>query len=594
MTRLTRLGRRVFAAATLIFIAATAPDAPIADAAMRGDVAAVRTLIAQGADVNAPQGDGMTALHWAAELGSAELAQVLIRAGAKLEATTRLGAFTPLHIAGEMESVEVIRVLLAAGASPNAVSNLGGETPLHFAAQTGSVEALSAMLDRGADVNVRSASGQTPLMFAAQANRPEAVKALIERGGDPSITTVVIDMTEQEKHARAAERARDEIWKKYRDASPDPVNWVPTSDQVQEAMQAARKLEAMGPEVNRIEWDQFQIETKKGLSSGQSAGYKGGMTALLFAVRDGRADAARALLDGGADINQRSAGDFTSPLLIAMINGWFDLGLELLARGADPKLASDAGTTPLFAVVNTQWGARPRHPQRMNHLIQKATYLETMKALMDAGADPNARLTKHIWYMAYTSGGGGYLGIDLWGATPFLRAAHGLDVDAMKLLVSYGADWNIPTKAPPAGGEEDDSPAGEAAEIGGPGVYPIHAVAGFGSYTASNYQRYVIDGWMPAVKYMVEELGVDPNIRDYKGFNTSHYAAMRGNNELLVYLVEHGADPTVVGRGGQTASDLANGPGQGGVRFDDTIALLRAMGVEPTKPCPSCADLIIR
>jgi hypothetical protein len=115
---------------------------------------------------------------------------------------------------------------------------------------------------------------------------------------------------------------------------------------------------------------------------------------------------------------------------------------------------SDAGTAPLFAVVNTQWGARPRHPQRMNHLNQKATYLETMKALIDKGADVNARLTKHIWYMAYTSGGGGYLGIDLWGATPFLRAAHGLDVDAMKLLVSYGADWNIPTKAPAPGGEE--------------------------------------------------------------------------------------------------------------------------------------------
>jgi hypothetical protein len=72
----------------------------------------------------------------------------------------------------------------------------------------------------------------------------------------------------------------------------------------------------------------------------------------------------------------------------------------------------------------------------------------------------------------------------------------------------------------------------------------------------------VTDGWMPAVKYLVEELGADPNIRDYKGFNTSHYAAMRGNNELLVYVVEHGADPTVVGRGGQTASDLANGPGR--------------------------------
>jgi ankyrin repeat protein len=520
----------------------------------------------------------------------------LLKAGASVKATTRLGAFTPLHVAAEDGNAEVVQVLLAAGADPMAHSDLGGETPLHFAAQSGSVDAVTAMLDKGADPNVRSTSGQTPLMFAADYDRPEAVTALLRRGADPKLTTEVIDLTNQEQHARAAKKVRDSVWAKYRAASSDPVTWVPTSDQVQEAMRAARKVEPSDPGIKRVDWDAYQVESKKALSNGQSAGYKGGLTALLFAVRDGHAEAARALLDGGADINQVSTGDFTSPLLIAMINGWFDLGLDLLHRGANPNLYSDAGTGPLYAVINTEWGARPRHPQRMNHMYQKASYLDVMRELLDAGADPNARLTKHLWYMAYTSGGGGYLGIDTWGATPFLRAAHGLDVDAMRLLVEYGADWNIPTKAPAAGGDDDDdAPAGQAAVIGGPGVYPIHVVAGFGSYTASNYQRYVPDGWLPAVKYMVEELGADPNVKDYKGFNTAHYAAMRGNNELLEYVVAHGADPKVVGRGGQTAADLANGPGQGGVRFDSTIALLRSKwGVEPTKPCPSCADLIIR
>ena len=594
MRRMPRLSAAGTLVATLLLLAAVAPDAPVADAAMRGDREAVRALVSRGADVNAAQGDGMTALHWAADLGDADMAAILVQGGARVNAVTRLGAFTALHLAAESAHANVVKVLLDAGADPMAASTLGGEMPIHFAAQGGSVEALAAMLDRGADVDARSTSGQTPIMFAADFNRPEAVTALLARGADPSLTTVVLDLARQERHARAAERARDSLWVIYRQQSPDPVGWVPTSAQVQEAMRAARRYEAAEPGFERVDWDQFQIDSQKGLSNGQSAGYKGGMTALLFAVRDGRAEAARALLDGGADINGQSAGDLTSPLLIAMINGWFDLGLELLSRGADPNLASDAGATPLYAVVNTQWGARPRHPQRMNHLYQAATHLEAMKALLDGGADPNARLTKHLWYMAYTSGGGGYLGIDTWGATPLVRAAHGLDVDAMKLLVSYGADWSIPTKAPAAGGEEDDSPEGEAAEIGGPGVYPIHVVAGFGSYLASNYQRYVPDGWLPAVKYMVEELGADPNIQDYKGFNASHYAAMRGNNELLLYLVEHGADPTVKGRSGQTAADLANGPGQGGVRFDETIALLRSWGVEPTRPCPSCADLIIR
>jgi predicted LPLAT superfamily acyltransferase len=274
--------RRRFAAvgtlaAALVFLAATAPDAPMADAAMRGDVAAVRALIAQGADVNAAQGDGMTALHWAADLGNVELAQVLIAAGANVQATTRLGAFTPLHIAGENGDAALVKVLLAAGANPRAASDLGGETPMHFAAQSGSVEAVVAMLDRGGDVNAKSTTGQTPLMFAAEANRPEAVKALIERGGDPALTTAVIDLVEQEKHARAAEKARDEIWAKYREASPDPVSWVPTSDQVQEAMEAARKLEAMGPEVHRVEdWEAFQVETRRGSRTGSRPATRAG------------------------------------------------------------------------------------------------------------------------------------------------------------------------------------------------------------------------------------------------------------------------------------------------------------------------------
>ena len=572
-------------------------DSPVADAAMRADAAAVRALVDAGADVNAPQGDGMTALHWAAELGDAETVKFLIDSGANLEAVTRLGAFTPLHVAGEAGQGAATKLLVEAGANPHAVSTLGGELPLHYAAEAGSVAAIEVLLEHGADPNGRSATGQTPLIFAAERNRPEAISVLIRAGADPSLTTVVLDLSRQERHATTAEAARDSLWAMFREDSPDPLFWVPTPAQVQEAMRVAREYEKMEPGFERIDWEKYQLEERSGLSSAQSAGYKGGLTALLFAARQGNFEATEALLEGGADINQQSAGDFTSPLLIAMINGWFDLGLELLNSGADPNIVSDAGTPPLYAVINARWGARPRHPQRMNHLYQNATYIETMEALLKAGADPDARLKKHLWYMAYTSGGGGYLGVDTWGATALWRAAHGLDVEAMKLLVSYGADWDIPSKAPPARGLQNADGPEEAdpSEVGGPGAYPVHVVAGYGSYLADNYQRYVPDGWMPAVRYMVEELGADPNILDSRGFNTSHYAAMRGNNELLLYLVEKGADPTVVGRNGFTAADQANGPGQGGVRFDDTLALLSSRwGVEPTRPCMSCADLAIR
>src|SRR6185295_11151171 len=164
-------------------------------------------------------------------------------------------------------------------------------------------------------------------------------------------------------------------------------------------------------------------------------------TPLLLAARDGNVEAATALLDGGADVNQPSAGDHTTPLLMATINGQFDLAMLFLQRGADPKAASDANATPLYGTINTEWIPKSRHPQPADYMQQKTTHLELMEALLKAGADPNARLKYKLWYTEYSRE---FLGVDWAGATPFLRAAHALDVDAMRLLLKYGADPNIP------------------------------------------------------------------------------------------------------------------------------------------------------
>ena len=142
------------------------PDSPVADAAARRDVETVRSLVKQGADVNAAQGDGMTALHWAAEEGSLELAEVLIQAGARVDALTRLGSYTPLHLASQWGHAAVVKALLAAGAGANAPTTTGGVRPLHFAAESGSVEAVHTLVDGGADVNAAEQQwGHTPLML---------------------------------------------------------------------------------------------------------------------------------------------------------------------------------------------------------------------------------------------------------------------------------------------------------------------------------------------------------------------------------------------------------------------------------------------
>jgi ankyrin repeat protein len=327
-------------------------------------------------------------------------------------------------------------------------------------------------------------------------------------------------------------------------------------------------------------------------------GNKGGLTPLLFAAREGNLDVVKALIKAGAPVGQASAGDHTSPLLMATINGHFDIAMLLLEHGASPNQMSDANATPLYSALNVQWAAKSLYPQPTAQKQQQATYLELMEALLKLGADPNVRLSKHLWYMSYNFD---LLGVNTTGATPFWRAAYGTDVAAMRLLLRYGADPSVPTKKPVGRMRGADAPVEDDGETtdpsglppipnGGPGVYPIHAASGvgYGEGYAANAHMHAPDGWIPSVTFLIEELGVEVNSRDHNGFTPLHHAAARGDDELIMYLMSKGADITAVSRRGQTVADMANGPVQRIPPFVETVKLLEKLGSKNSNKCRSC------
>jgi uncharacterized protein len=624
-----RLGVGMSLAAALslsAWLAAAPAGSPVADASMRAERDTVRTLLREGADVSAAQGDGMTALHWAAEHGDADLAEILLYAGANAAAVTRIGQYTPLHLASRSGSAAVVRALLKRGASVAARTSTTGVTPLHLAAEAGSADVVTALLDAGADVNAKESEwGQTPLIFAAEQNRAAVIRVLLARGADPHIATKTVDVTTM----LALDRAAAQLQRKVIEASV-PKGQQPTPSQVQAAIEASRQLFASGRIPPPEKTDTAGGRGARGGTPDDAAAganfnpeeinppvsTKGGLTALLHAARQGHLEAARALLDGGADVNDAGAGDTTSPLLMAVINGQFDAAMLFLSRGANPNLAEGGnGVTPLWAAVNTQWQPRTRFPQPQEMEQQKATYLDVMTALLDAGADPNARLRTHPWYLVYSGCGNRNCGLaDTSGSTPFWRAAYATDLEAMRLLAAHGADPNVPTIAPqqvvrrgaPAGVGAPVPGAGGAiaptpdanqerytappVPYGGPGAFAIHAAAGleYGEGFAGNAHRHAPDAWLASVKYLVEELGADVNARDNDGYTPLHHAAARGDNDLILYLVSKGADVTAVARSGQTVADMANGPVQRVSPFPETVALLEKLGSKNNHKCVSC------
>jgi ankyrin repeat protein len=540
----------------------------VVEAAMSGNRDAVRTLLKDGADVNTAQADGMTALHWAAQKGDVELAKVLLYASANVRATTRIGGYTPLLIASRNGDAAMIDTLLTGGADANNATT-NGTTALMLASAAGKVDAVKLLLAKGADVNAKeNVKGETALTFAAAFGRTDVVRELTAHKADVSATTKVQDLAafaKEEQERLIAERG---------------------GLQGRGGRAGGEGRGPQGPQIAGVNRQYNYTEL---------VAYWGGMSALHLAARQGYSDVAAALLDAGADVNQRSTGDQSTPLLIAIINGRFDLAKQLLDRGADPNLAqSNNGVTPLYATLNCEWSDKALYPQPRAFEQQKTTYLDLMQALLDKGANPNARLTRKVWYAQYDFD---QSGVDETGATPFFRAAYAADVDGMKLLLKYGADPFVRTMRTPGRVRTGDVTR-EVTDVsplppvppGGPAITALLAASGegYGEGFAANHHHHAPAGMLPAVKFLVEEVGLDVNAKDHDGNTAVHNAAARGDNEMILYLVSKGADVLQVNREGKTTVDMANGPVQRISPFPDTIKLLEGMGAKNNHKCVSC------
>ncbi len=554
----------------------------VAEAAQQGNRDAVKALLKQAADVNAAQGDGMTALHWAAMNGDAEMVDMLVYAGANIRATTRIGAYTPLYLASQRGHAPAIASLLKAGGDVKA-GTPNGTTPLMVAALSGEVEAVKVLLEAGADPNAKdSVRDQTALMYAASANRAAAITLLASKGADLRATSKVTDL---------GALTREGLGFGGNPQLPQASPGQPGATGQPAAQPAGRPAGPAGP--GGRQQPRPGIDRQYQLNELVSA--QGGLTPLLYAVRQGYVESAEALLEAGADVNQACAGDQTSPLLMAVINGHFDLAQKLLEKGANPNLASDNGATPLYGALNVEWAPKALYPQPRAYQQQKMSYLELMSTLLAKGADPNARLRKKVWYSGYSFD---LSGVDEIGASVFWRAAYASDVAAMKLLVAHGADPNLPTIKPAGRPRFGDAFEREVKDVsglpemivGGPSVTPLQAAAGvgYGEGFAANSHRFAPTGMMAAVKYLVEELGADVNAADHEGNTALHHAAARGDNEMILYLVSKGANVKAVDREGRTIADMANGAVQRVQPFPETIALLEKLGSKNNHKCVSC------
>ncbi|MEO5760671.1 MAG: ankyrin repeat domain-containing protein [Vicinamibacteria bacterium] len=601
--------------------ATTNGTSPLMFASASGNVVAVRLLLEKGADVGAKEkAMNQTALMFAAANGRTDAVKLLLSRGADVKATTKvvdLWAFTkeaeeafaaaagvaipPLKKAEDGDSAAPAAGVAAAAAKPDAA------TEAAKAAGLGGATTMSSTVPSKPDATEATMPADKNVAKAAN----EAAKAKPEQDEKTAKAAEKIAREKSEKEAKMA-KAQPAIKDgppKVALSSPSPAKPLGDSKTPADPIAGPESPEAKpAPPDVKPPTDATKTAAatpaapKKPLVGGvdrpflynEMVAYTGGMTPLLLSIRQGQVDVVKTLIEAGADVNQISGGDKTSALLMATVNGRFDLGMYLLEHGADPNLASENGVAPLYAAVNVQWAPKAGYPQPRAYMQQQTSYLEFMKALIDKGAKVDTRVKKKVWYQGYNFD---LSGVDETGATAFWRAAYASDIDAMKLLVARGADPTIRTmkiagrpRTGDAQREVKDVSGLPPVATGGPAITPLQAAAGvgYGEGFAANSHRFAPTGMLAAVKYLIEDLHADVNANDHEGNTALHHAAARGDNEMIKYLVAHGANVMAVSREGRTTADMANAPVSRIEPFPATIALLEGMGARNNHKCISC------